>query len=310
MSHPEQVHPSGTRGIDLHGGQRWSGELGLGELRARRDEEVPLDLGVLGEGEGLQACDPALAGSPGGCGLEGASVTGDVAGTDLRPGVHVRPPHGPTRAVALLLHGGKENSFERTDRMQPAVLRMLPFARALHRQGARHGVAVWSVKYRVRGWNAPERSPVQDARWALEEIRRQHGDVPVVLVGHSMGGRAAVHVLDDANVVAMVALAPWLPDEPVDVARDRDVLVAHATVDTTTSPQLSLAWADRARAVARSVAYVGVRRSGHSLLRRHRLWTGLTVGFCLRRLGLDPSLGRTASRLLSEAAGGATTLIV
>lgn len=237
-------------------------------------------------------------------------MTDDVAVTHLHPGLHVRPARGTTTAVALLLHGGKEHSFERSDRMHPAALRMLPFARALHRQGARHGVAVWSLKYRVRGWNAPERSPVQDARWALEEVRRQHGDVPVVLVGHSMGGRAAVHVLDDASVIAMAALAPWLPDEPVDGARDRDVLVAHATVDTTTSPKLSLAWADRARSVARSVAYVSVRRSGHSLLRRHRLWTQLTVGFCLRSLGLDPSVGRTASKVLSETAKGANTLTV
>lgn len=234
----------------------------------------------------------------------------DVAVTDLHPGVHVRPADGPTRAVALLLHGGKERSVERSEPMHLSSRRMRPFARALHRQGARHGVAVWSVTYRYRGWNAPELPSVQDARWALDEVRREHGDVPVVLVGHSMGGRTAVHVLDDASVIAMVALAPWLPHEPTATARGRDVLIAHGTQDGTTSPQQTLAWADEARTVARSVAYVRVRRSGHALLRRYRLWTQLTVGFCLRALGLDPSVGRTASRVLSEAAGGATTLTV
>ena len=35
--------------------------------------------------------------------------------------------------------------------------------------------------------------------------------MPVVLLGHSMGGRTAVAVADDPSVVGVVALAPWLP---------------------------------------------------------------------------------------------------
>jgi dienelactone hydrolase len=242
---------------------------------------------------------------------EGAPVghDEDVRRTELRPGVHVRPATDQTRAVVLVLHGGKEHSLEESDPMHLSARRMRPFARALHRQGRRHGVAVWSVQYRFRGWNGSQMSPVHDARWALEEVRRRHGDVPVVLVGHSMGGRTAVNVLGDANVVGMVALAPWLPPhEPVYGARDRDVLVAHGTVDRRTSARLSLDWAEQARPVARSMAYVHVRRSGHSLLRRARLWTDLTVGFALRSLGLDPSIGRTAANVLAQAAEGAPTL--
>ena len=227
---------------------------------------------------------------------------------DLRPGVRVRPAKGQTRALVLLLHGGKEHSQERSDPMHFSSRRMQPFARALHHQGAAHGVAVWSLRYRVRGWNPPEASPVADARWALDEVRRQHGDVPVVLLGHSMGGRVAAHVLGDPSVVAMAALAPWLPDEPVEDARDRDVLVAHGVVDRWTSPRQSLDWAERAREVARSVTYVRVRRTGHFLLRRHRLWTELAVGFCLGSLGLEPRVGRTARRVLTE--GGGTTVTV
>jgi pimeloyl-ACP methyl ester carboxylesterase len=234
----------------------------------------------------------------------------EVPVSSLHPGVHVRAAHGQTRAVVLVLHGGKEHSHEASEPMHLSSRRMRPFARALHRQGADHGVAVWSVKYRVRGWNGADMSPVHDARWALAEVRARHGDVPVVLVGHSMGGRTAARVLGDPNVVAMVGLAPWLPDEPVEVARDREVLIAHGVVDRWTSPRESRRWAEAARPLARSVTYVRVRRSGHFLLRRARLWTDLTVGFALRNLGLDPSVGRSATKALAEAAAGTSTVTV
>jgi dienelactone hydrolase len=206
-------------------------------------------------------------------------VTTSVERTGLHPGVKVLPAQGRTTAVAVLLHGGKADSYEESEPKHFSSLRMRPFARAIHAQGAKHGVAVWRVRYRVRGWNGPERSPVADARWALDEVRRRHGDVPVVLVGHSMGGRTAVHVLGDPNVVAIVALAPWLPHEPVAGATGRDVLVAHGVVDRWTS-------------------------------RRARLWTDLAVGWTLTSLGLDPSVGRTATNVLVQAAAGAPLLKV
>jgi len=226
------------------------------------------------------------------------------------PGVHVRHAKGPTRAVVLVLHGGKAESLDLSEPKHLSSRRMRPFARALHRAGARHGVAVWSLRYRVRGWNGQEMSPVHDARWALAEVRREHGDVPVVLLGHSMGGRTAVHVLGDPSVVGAVLLAPWLPREPVDGARGKDVLVVHGQVDRWTSPRETFAWAEQARCVARSATYVQVRRTGHFMLRRSGLWTDLAVGGCLRPLGLDPSVGRAAAKVLAGAAAGATALRV
>lgn len=230
--------------------------------------------------------------------------------TPLRPGLHILPAHGPTRAVVLTLHGGKEASYEQSEPLHLSSRRMRPFARAIHRQGAPHGVAVWSVRYRVRGWNAPELSPVQDARWALEEVRATHGDVPVVLVGHSMGGRAAVHVLDDPSVVAMVALAPWLPGDPARGASERRVLLAHGLLDRWTSTDESQAWAELARPLATALTYVEIRRSGHFLAWRARLWTDLTVGFALTSLGHEPAVGRMASHVLAQAAAGEPTLRV
>lgn len=230
---------------------------------------------------------------------------------DLQPGVHVRPARTPTTtAVVLVLHGGEEHSLEPARPRQGAALRMRPFSWALHRRGGHRGVAVWTLRYRVRGWNSPECSPVPDARWALSEVRRRHGGVPVVLVGHSMGGRTAVHVLDDPSVTAMVALAPWLPHETVHGAAGKAVLVVHAEIDTVTSPSETLAWTDQARGAGATAAYVRVRHTGHSMLRRSRLWTALAVGFSLRSLGLDPPLPRAARRALDRAQAGESTLTV
>ncbi len=234
----------------------------------------------------------------------------DSPRTDFQPGVDVHPAAGPTQAVVVVLHGGKADSFDTSEPGHLSSRRINPFVRDLHSQGAEYGVAVWKVRYRVRGWNAPHKSPAQDARWALEEVRRRHGDVPVVLMGHSMGGRAAVHVLDDPSVIGMVTLCPWLPDEPVTGAAGKKVVIAHAVVDRWTDPRQTRAWADRAESLAASLTYVRVDKTGHFMFRRARLWTDLATGFSLSWLGVDPSVGPLAAKALSEAAAGATALTV
>lgn len=237
----------------------------------------------------------------------------DAARTELHPGVTVLPAEGETRAVVLVLHGGKADSFDPSDRTHLSSVRMKPFATHVHKHGAQHGVAVWRVRYRVRGWNAPENSPARDAQWALEEVRRRHGDVPVILLGHSMGGRAAVHVLGDPSVTAMVALCPWLPDEPVAGALGKRIVIAHAQVDRWTSPKQTFQWAEQARPLAASLTYLRVRGTGHFMIRRWRLWRELATGFVLgavEHIGVDPSTGRVATNALTQAAAGATTLTV
>src|SRR3954447_21320844 len=227
-----------------------------------------------------------------------------------RPGVEVHEARGTTTGVVLVLHGGKADSLEPSEPTHLSSRRVNPFVRALHRQGATQGVAVWKVRYRVRGWNGRERSPARDAQWALDEVRRRHGDVPVVLVGHSRGGRAAVHVLADPAVVGAVLLCPWLPHEPVEGARGKQLLLAHAAVDRWTSPRETQAWGAAARPLADRLLYVSVRGTGHFMLRRARLWTDLAVGPALTWLGADPSVGRVATKVLREAAAGATELTV
>ena len=190
----------------------------------------------------------------------------------MRPSVTVREPRRPTTLV-LVLHGGTEHSREPSRRTNLASVRMLPFTWRLRRQGH----AVWRVRYRVRGWNAPDRSPIADAQWALDEVRRRHGGIPVVLLGHSMGGRTAVHVLGDPSVVGIVGLCPWLPSEPTDGAVGKAVVIAHAGDDTTTSPVESLAWATAVAPLVLSSRYVLVRGSDHGMVRRFRVWHRLAT---------------------------------
>ena len=52
-------------------------------------------------------------------------------------------------------------------------------------------MSVRILRYRYRGWDEPKLHPVQDARWALTQLYDQHPDASIVLLGHSMGGRAA-----------------------------------------------------------------------------------------------------------------------
>jgi pimeloyl-ACP methyl ester carboxylesterase len=209
-------------------------------------------------------------------------VTQTVSSTHRHPGVVVDDARGSTRAVALVLPGGKADSFDPTDPRQLTAVRMRPFARSLHRRGSSHGLAVWSVRYRYRGWNGTDMSPVHDAAWALDEVRRRHGDVPVVLVGHSMGGRTAMRVAGDASVRGVVGLAPWLPDgEPVEQLRDRRVLVAHGNADAVTSPRSARRFVDRAATVAASASFVTVRGDMHAMLFRWQTWHRLSTAFAL-----------------------------
>ena len=202
-----------------------------------------------------------------------------------RPRVAVRPADGTTRAVALVLYGGQVASRTRSRRWHLSVVRMVPFARALHRTAATDGVEVWTLRYRFRGWNGADRSPVVDARWALAEVRRRHGDVPVALVGHSMGGRVALAVADDPSVRAVVALAPWLPDnEPAQAVAGCRVLVLHGTRDRRTDPRGSMDFAARARPLATEMVRIEIADTGHAMLRRTGVWTALTTYFTRSRL--------------------------
>ncbi|MFI7588182.1 alpha/beta hydrolase [Spongisporangium articulatum] len=205
---------------------------------------------------------------------------GDEAGESApAPRLSVARRSGPAPvAAALVLHGGRSDSFAPVRPTQLAVLRVRLLAAALYRRVGGAGTAVYRLEFAVRGWNGEVASPVADARWALERIRADLGDVPVVLVGHSMGGRTALRVAGAPQVRGVVALAPWTPPgEPVAQLAGRRVLVAHGTADRITSPAQSREFTRRAAAAGADVEYVAVPGETHALLRRPRTWNGLVA---------------------------------
>lgn len=199
------------------------------------------------------------------------------------PALTVHAPTGSACAVALVLPGGRADSFEPSESRHLSAVRMRPIARALHRAGRSRGLAVALLRYRYRGWNGTEMSPVADALWALNDVRARYGTVPVVLVGHSMGARTAMRVAGDESVRGVVGLAPWLPDgEPVEQLAGREVLIAHGNLDRVTSPAASRRFAERAESVAKRVDYVTVRGDAHAMLLRPATWHRLATRFTLR----------------------------
>lgn len=195
-----------------------------------------------------------------------------------------------TKAVALLLHGGKENSVDRTEGKQLAVLRMAPFARDLAAVGAEHGLAVWRLRFRYRGWNNAGEPPMEDLSWALRQLRQRHGGAPIVIVGHSMGGRVAIRAAGMADVVGILGLAPWLPaSEPTEQLAGCKLLVVHGLRDRITSAQRAREFVDEVRPIADEATFIGLRGCGHSMLRRARLWNRLTRQFVLHAgVGIEP----------------------
>lgn len=177
-------------------------------------------------------------------------------------------------AVCLYLHGGAVRSHRAVTSTALTFQRARWVRDALAPSLANNGIASALLRYNVRGWNARdgEPSPLADARWGLEQVRSRY-DVPIVLVGHSMGGRTGLRVADHPNVVGLVALAPWFPaDENVDALRGRHLVVIHGTRDRITSPSESLEVARRSEAVTRSTRYLPLQGLGHYLLNGAASW--------------------------------------
>ena len=117
-----------------------------------------------------------------------------------------------------------------------------------------------------------------DLAWALDRVVEQHGNLPVALVGHSLGGRAALLGGDARQVRSVVALNPWvLPTDRVDLA-GRRVLVVHGTDDRIALPSRSAELARRLATTTR-VDYVTVPGGRHAMLRHGRTFESRAADF-------------------------------
>ncbi len=204
--------------------------------------------------------------------------------------------------VVVVAHGGRSVSSEPTTSFQPAVLRMLPVARAIQHALRGSGAVVFRPRFDMRGWNGEQALPVHDLNRILDDIGRRFGPIPVVLVGHSMGARAALRVAGHPAVAAVAGLAPWLPPgEPIGQLAGRRILLAHGNVDRITRPQETWTYAERARSVA-AVTAIEIRDGDHAMLRRARLWHLVAAEFTRLALQL-PARQSAVSAVLSRTPG-------
>lgn len=183
--------------------------------------------------------------------------------------VPTRVPRSPEAAV-LVLHGGAGRGERRmVSPTQLSVLRMVPIARRLARAGGGR-LAVYRLLNSVRGWDT-ETTPLHDVEWALERVRADLGEVPVGLVGHSLGGRAALLAGGREGIASVVALNPWLYGTDHADLRGRRVLFVHGTDDR-------IAPLGRAETVARRLAkdaevgFVSVHGAQHAMLGQGRVF--------------------------------------
>ena len=207
-------------------------------------------------------------------------------------------PARPAAAV-LLLHGGaRRPGRPAVSARQPSVLRMIPIARRIGRAD-RDGLAVFRLLNTTRGWN-DQHSPVDDVHGALAQVSDRLGaGLPVCLVGHSLGGRAALLAAAHPSVRSVVALAPWLHADDGD--RDltgRKILISHGSDDRVADPTVS---ARVATELARTalVGYVSVAGAKHAMLRHRAQFDGLAADFATATL-----LDRPASGIVAQILGG------
>lgn len=197
-----------------------------------------------------------------------------------------RRPRDP-RGLVLVLHGGA--SREGSPMVSPAqlsVLRMVPIAARIATAG-RGRLEVHRLLNSSRGWDV-EHTPVHDVAWALERLRADRPDLPVSLVGHSLGGRAALLAGGMDGVRSVVALNPWIhPEDRVDLT-GRRVLVVHGCRDRVALPERSEALARR---LARSaeVDYRTIPEARHAMLRHGRQFERAATDFVVETLLTEPA---------------------
>lgn len=188
-----------------------------------------------------------------------------------------------------MLHGGASRSGEMmVSPTQLSVLRMIPIARRIALAG-RGRLAVFRLLNSTRGWDT-RHTPVHDVEWAMGQLRERFGVLPTALVGHSLGGRAALLAGDQECVRSIVALNPWVyPTDDVDLT-GRRVLIVHGLADRIASPDRSATVAKR---LARTthVEYVTVPEAKHAMLRHGGRFERAATDFVTSTLLDEPSVG-------------------
>lgn len=196
-----------------------------------------------------------------------------------------REPRAVLRTVAdrpeadlavLVLHGGSADSFAPVSRTSLAAARLIPVAWAIARSPEQP--AVWRLRNSVRGWNGDGAHVLADARRAVATIARIRPERPIVLVGHSLGGRVAFQLAGESPVVGAVGLAPWaVASDPVDHLTGVPLAVVQGTADRTIPEPSTRPWLGRAAAAGAELDEVIIDGGDHTMLRRWSRWHATTV---------------------------------
>lgn len=175
-----------------------------------------------------------------------------------------------TRAVAVLLHGGRAEQPQPRRFHDVSYLRMTPFVGAVRRAGDGQ-VAPVLVHNGDGGWVASSGSGVRQAREIIDRLVDEHR-LPVILLGHSSGGWVALRAGDGAQVLGSVALAPWVgPQDPIAHLQGKVVRVIHGEADRVCSPQRAQQYVEQLRASGVDATYRSLP-GGHALLENPRRW--------------------------------------
>jgi pimeloyl-ACP methyl ester carboxylesterase len=186
--------------------------------------------------------------------------------------------------IVVLVHGGASRAGKPSvSPTQLSVLRMIPIARRIARS-RRGRLAVVRLLNSHRGWDT-RHTPAMDVSWALARLDEEYDGRPVALVGHSLGGRAALLGGHGAHVRAVVALNPWLyPDDDPDLT-GRQVLFVHGTDDRIAPMSHARAVARRVGRTAAAVEFVEVPGGKHAMLRGGRAFETAAAEFVTEALG-------------------------
>jgi dienelactone hydrolase len=181
----------------------------------------------------------------------------------LETGAELRVTGPPGADAVICVNGGRHAAVEGTwsASLEWLVARLAPRYPSLR---------FAEVRYRIKSWQRLDWC-IADTRAAIAEL----GARRVLLVGFSMGGAVSAAAADDARVVSVLGLAPWLPDRlPLDSLRGKRLRVLHGGLDRAlpgipgVSPDASLRGFQRALASGAHGEYSVVRGGVHGLALR------------------------------------------